>query len=183
MQTEFRRIVLEAAIIFLLGTVVGLSFNSRLVIDAFSGKVVGSSRSVQVPPVPATTPEGSSGPTGPAAPVPVALPFPAMLSEVRELVETGALLVDARAHEFYLEGHLPKAVSLPLGELDERLVAFMQSVPKKTILVTYCNGYGCPDSYDLGVRLMAEGYADVRVYEGGVPEWRDSGLPMEGGER
>ncbi len=181
MQAEYRRIVLEAAIIFLLGAVLGLSFNTRLVIDAFSGKVVASTRPVLAPPSSGTTPAGSSGTTGPEALAPVALPFPTMLSEVRELVEAGALLVDARAHEFYLEGHLPKAVSLPLGEVDEQLVEFMQSVPKKTILITYCNGYGCPDSYDLGVRLMAEGYEDVRVYEGGVPEWRDSDLPIEGG--
>jgi len=46
-------------------------------------------------------------------------------------------------------------------------------------LMLYCSGFGCPDSFDLGERLLAEGYLDVRVYEGGFPEWRDAGLPVE----
>jgi rhodanese-related sulfurtransferase len=50
-------------------------------------------------------------------------------------------------------------------------------------LVIYCNGYGCPDSFDLGLRLIEAGYRDVRVFEGGLPEWRDAGLPVIEGER
>jgi 3-mercaptopyruvate sulfurtransferase SseA len=51
------------------------------------------------------------------------------------------------------------------------------------VLVLYCSGYGCPDSFDLGIILLAEGYRDVRVFEGGFPEWADAGLPVERGER
>jgi len=51
------------------------------------------------------------------------------------------------------------------------------------ILILYCTGFGCPDSFDLGVILLQQGYQEVRVYEGGYPEWRDQGRPIvEGGQ-
>ncbi len=63
-----------------------------------------------------------------------------------------------------------------------KLPAFLQKVAVEKTLVAYCNGYGCPDSFDLGLRLIREGYRDVRVYEGGLPEWRDAGLPVVKGQ-
>ena len=47
-----------------------------------------------------------------------------------------------------------------------------------TRLVVYCSGYGCPDSFDLAMRLLAAGYRDVLVFEGGFPAWQDAGLPV-----
>ena len=90
-------------------------------------------------------------------------------------------MIDARADEIYAEGHLPKAISLPLGEVDDLLKAFKRNVAREATLIIYCSGFGCPDSFDLGMRLIEEGYEDVRVYEGGFPEWRDAGLPVEKG--
>jgi len=157
---ETRRILLEAAVIVLLGVVLGLSFNGRLLMNVFSGRLP----QIQV----------ESGPRS-------LYPLPADLAEVRELMAAGAVLIDARAVELYADGHLPGARSLPLGEMEEQLEAFRQAVPTDVVIITYCNGYGCPDSFDQGVRLLAEGWRDVRVFEGGYPEWRDAGLPVEGG--
>lgn len=160
MQAEFRRILLEAAVILLLGVVLGLSFNGRLLLNVFSGR----------PPQPQTEAQPE-----------VLLPLPVALAEVRELAAAGAVLVDARAAELYAEGHLPGARSLPLGEMEEHLEGFRQAVPADTVIITYCNGYGCPDSFDQGVRLLEAGWRDVRVFEGGYPEWLDAGLPVEQG--
>jgi rhodanese-related sulfurtransferase len=54
-------------------------------------------------------------------------------------------------------------------------------VPEDRPLITYCNGYGCPDSYDLAVLLLEAGYRRVWVFEGGFPAWRDAGLPAKRG--
>ncbi|NIQ96508.1 MAG: rhodanese-like domain-containing protein, partial [Desulfuromonadales bacterium] len=91
-----------------------------------------------------------------------------------------AILVDARLPEFYAEGHLPGAVSLPFAEAESRLAAFREQYPGQSLIV-YCSGYGCSDSFDLAVLLLANGYHDVMVYEGGYPEWRDAGLEVEKG--
>ncbi len=170
MGSETRRIFLEAVVIFVLGVVLGLSFNTQLIMDAFTGRLTAKPRAVQ-----------STAPAEQPA-VAVRFPVPAELAEVRDLLDQGALAVDARAREVYLEGHLPGARSLPLGEVDGSLAAFRKQVPEETTIITYCSGFGCPDSFDLGERLLGEGYIDVRVYEGGFPEWRDAGLPVEQGE-
>ena len=81
----------------------------------------------------------------------------------------------------YRAGHLAGAVALPLGEVAARLADFKLKVPTEQVLVIYCNGFGCPDSFELGVALLAAGYPRVRIFEGGFPEWRDAGRPLEVG--
>ncbi|MDX9709699.1 MAG: rhodanese-like domain-containing protein [Trichloromonas sp.] len=162
-----RTILIEAGVIVAIGVVLGLSFNARVVLDAFAGRL-------------GTVAAPSSGGEGVRSTVAFqAFPLPVMLEEVRELLAAGALAVDARAAEVYSEGHLPGAMSFPLGEYDQVLPEFRERVSKEMTLILYCSGFGCPDSFDLGERLLAEGYQDVRVYEGGFPEWRDAGLPVE----
>lgn len=162
-MNALQRILLDAVVIAALGATIGLGINHRLVNDAFAGRL--------------------------AAPAPVAatpasrLPQPVLLAEVRELAAAGAVLVDARDGVPYADGHLPGALNLSLGEVDAQLAGFRQQVAAEKMLVIYCNGYGCPDSFDLGVRLLQEGYRDVRVFEGGFPEWRDAGLPVEKGRK
>lgn len=173
MKTIIQRIVLEAGIIFALGVVLGLSINAQLVLDAFSGRLTSVSRPVPVEAPPARTDA--------RVPARLAFPTPVLLDDVQELLRSGAVVIDARSPEAYAEGHLPKAVSLPLGDVDALLVDFEDKIAKEVTLIAYCSGFGCPDSFDIGMRLLEVGYTDVRVYEGGLPEWRDAGLPIEKG--
>jgi rhodanese-related sulfurtransferase len=162
-MTPLQRTLSEALLIALLGLLAGLAINHRLVLDAFAGRL--------------------AAPASVAATASAALPQPVLLAEVRELAATGALLVDARDAALYADGHLPAAVSLPLAEVDALLESFRQQVAATRTLILYCNGYGCQDSFDLALRLMNEGYLDVRVFEGGFPEWRDAGLPLAAGDK
>jgi rhodanese-related sulfurtransferase len=157
-MTALQRTLLESLTIGLLGLLAGLAINHRLVLDAFAGRLV--------------------APAPIAAPATAAVPQPVLLAEVRELLAAGALSVDARDGALYDDGHLPGAVSLPLGEAEARLESFRQRVAVEQTLVLYCNGYGCPDSFDLALQLIAAGYRDVRIFEGGFPEWQDAGLPV-----
>ncbi|WP_305044594.1 rhodanese-like domain-containing protein [Geoalkalibacter sp.] len=161
---DTKRIFLEALVIVALGVVVGLSVNYRLVFNAFSGKST-------APVVRATSEQAGS-----------AYPLPLSLDEVRQAQAEGALLIDARVGEMYREGHIPGALSLPWADVDEFLDDFRARVAPERRLILYCSGYGCPDSFDLGIRLIDEGYLDVWTYEGGMPEWRAAGLPVEKGE-
>lgn len=157
-MNPLQRTLLEAVSITVLGLLAGLAVNHRLVLDAFSGQ--------QAAPLPVASQRGAQ------------LPQPVLLDEVRELVAAGALPVDARELSLYHQGHLPGALSLPLGDVDTQLAAFRLQVDPGRTLVVYCSGYGCADSFDLGQYLMAHGYQDVRVFEGGYPEWRDAGLAV-----
>lgn len=172
LSPTLRRILLEALIICTLAAAVGLSLNFPMVMNAFGGKTVVTPKLVK-PPV-------SSGPVASTA-ADFAYPDPIELDEIDELLAEGALLVDARNSADYAKAHLEKAVSLPLGELDTRLSEFSASVAKERVLIIYCNGFGCPDSFDLGVILIKEGFQNVRVFEGGFPQWRDAGRLLEEG--
>ncbi len=169
-----RRVLLEAIIICTLGLAVGLTINHQMVMNAFTGKTVTTPKLVKLSPEKTATPTSQ---------VEMAFPDPIELDELDELLAAGALLIDARNSHDYTKSHLQGAVSLPLGEVDAKLTGFIAEVPQDRVLIAYCNGFGCPDSFDVGVRLLAEGYQEVRVFEGGYPQWRDEGRPLEeGGE-
>jgi rhodanese-related sulfurtransferase len=153
----------DAALIGLCGLFIGLAVNHRLVFDAFSGR--------------------GAEPLGQDAALLGGYPQPVQLAELRDLLAAGALPVDAREADRFAAGHLPGAVSLPLAAAGDRLTAFRSQVPVERTLVIYCSGYGCQDSFDLGLRLIEAGYRDVRIFEGGFPAWNDAGLPVVKGER
>ncbi|PLX85424.1 MAG: rhodanese-like domain-containing protein [Desulfuromonas sp.] len=157
-----RRLLLEVAVIGAAAMAIGLTVNYGMVMNAFSGKTV-------------ATPVVS-----PSQPEEVRFPDPVEMDEVRELLVDGALLIDARHQDDYRKAHIAGAVSLPLGTITEQLASFQAQVAKDRTLVAYCNGFGCPDSFDLGIILLKNGFQDVLVFEGGFPEWRDAGLPIEG---
>lgn len=164
MRERLSRTLLEALVILAVGVLIGLSVNYRLVIDAFAGKV-------EAPAVATETGDREHR-----------FPAPIDLEGLRSELQGGALAVDARIPELFAEGHIPGAVSLPLADLDQDLPAFKEKIPPTRRIITYCNGYGCPDSFDLGVELLAAGYTDVLVFEGGMPAWQDAGLPVAKGE-
>ena len=161
-SSALRRLLLETVVICAVAMAVGLSLNYQMVMNAFTGKTVAPA------PIKTATVEVSE------------FPDPIEIDEVQEQIAAGALLVDARSGEDYREAHLEGAVSLPLGEVDQQLESFRKDVPLDRVIIAYCNGFGCPDSFDLGVLLLQAGYQQVRVFEGGFPEWRDAGLPIEG---
>jgi len=170
LSPTLKRILLEAVILTTVAFAVGLTMNYPLVMKAFTGKTV----TAPVKQKQVVEKAGSEA-------VVQAFPDPVELDELDELLADAALLVDARNIDDYKAGHLKGAVSFPLGEVDSMLADFMQRVPKEQQLILYCNGFGCPDSFDLGVRLIEAGYQQVRVYEGGYPEWRDEGRALEEG--
>ena len=161
---ELLKLLRDVVLIVLLATLAGAAINGRLLRQIWSGQVAGA--------------VVSSG----SLPASELLPMPVSLAELRSLSAGEVLLLDARSRDLYLQGHLPTARSLPWGEIDTLLEAFRNEVPADKSLIAYCSGYGCEDSFYLAQRLMAAGYEDVRVFEGGVPEWQDAGLPVEEGQ-
>ena len=162
MFSDLKRIVLEACVLIAFGALFGLTLNHQLVVDAFSGHLVSPLRPV--------TQESA----------PAALPMPVLIDEVQQLIASGGWIVDARSPDLFAMGSIDGALSLPLVDTDAFLPDFLARVDKDQVIITFCSGFGCPDSFDLGVLLIELGYQDVRVFEGGYPEWRDAGLPVAG---
>jgi len=162
MFDDLKRIGLEACVLIAFGVLFGLTLNHQLLMDAFTGNLV--------------SPQGAAEEMS----SPAALPMPVLIDEVQQVLASGGLIVDARSPELYAFEHIDGAVSLPMVEIDAELPGFLQQVGKDRVIITYCSGFGCPDSFDLGMKLIAVGYHNVRVFEGGFPEWRDAGLPVAG---
>ena len=92
-----------------------------------------------------------------------------------------ALFVDARNQDDYMEGHIPRAVHLPVGRFDEYFPEFAAIHPPETRIVCYCAGVDCHDSHDLAILLQDSGYTSVIVYARGIAGWTGQNLPVEEG--
>ncbi len=84
------------------------------------------------------------------------------------------LVMDVRPAEEYAAGHIPGALSVPLGELPARLDA----LPEGLEIVAYCRGAYCVLARD-AVRLLRARRRAARHLEDGMLEWRLAGLPVE----
>jgi rhodanese-related sulfurtransferase/DNA-binding transcriptional ArsR family regulator len=83
-------------------------------------------------------------------------------------------LLDVRPADEFAAGHLPGAVNVTLGELEERLA----ELPQDREVVAYCRGPYCMLSVDAVHALQERGYRARRLQEG-MPEWRAAGHPVE----
>jgi rhodanese-related sulfurtransferase len=89
-------------------------------------------------------------------------------------VRSGAVTVlDVRPEEEFRAGHLPGALSVPLGDLERRLA----ELPRDREVVAYCRGPYCVMAVEAVELLRARGYRAIRMEEG-VPDWRARGLPV-----
>lgn len=96
--------------------------------------------------------------------------------ELRRRVRHGEVTVlDVRPREEYAAGHIPGAISIPLGELAARL----QELPADRDIVAYCRGPYCVMAVEAAALLREKGFAAHRM-EQGVVEWRARGWPVAG---
>jgi len=99
-------------------------------------------------------------------------PIPA--TELLKRAKKGLVTVlDVRPREEYEAGHLPGAINIPLGSLEKHL----SELDNKKEVVAYCRGPHCVLAFDAVARLRKQGFTAHRL-DGGLPEWRVSGLPV-----
>jgi rhodanese-related sulfurtransferase/DNA-binding transcriptional ArsR family regulator len=96
---------------------------------------------------------------------------------VRRVRAGEVTLIDVRPHEEYVAGHLPGAISVPLGNLPRRL----RDLRKRRDIVAYCRGPYCVMSLDAVELLRRRGFRAQRL-EQGVAEWRAQGWRVDTGE-
>jgi rhodanese-related sulfurtransferase len=88
--------------------------------------------------------------------------------ELLRRVRSGEVTVlDVRPHEEYRAGHIPGALSIPVGELKARL----SELPKDREVVAYCRGPYCVMAVEAVEVLRKKGFVAHRM-EQGVVDWR-----------
>lgn len=98
-------------------------------------------------------------------------------AELLRRARSGEVVVlDVRPRHEYVSGHIPGAVSVPVEELERRLVELSADVE----VVAYCRGAYCVLAYD-AVRLLTRHGRSARRLREGMLEWRLAGMPVQSG--
>ena len=91
-----------------------------------------------------------------------------------ERSDEGFVLLDVRSAELFAAGHLPGAVSLPHGRINERNLA---DYGFDMLFVVYCAGPHCNGADKAALRLAQLG-RPVKKMIGGVEGWIDEGFSL-----
>jgi rhodanese-related sulfurtransferase len=70
--------------------------------------------------------------------------------------------------------HIPGSLHFDTPE------ALYAAIKPEDEVVVYCSNVDCLSSVALYRDLVRRGYGNVRRYSGGLLDWEDAGLPMEG---
>ena len=99
--------------------------------------------------------------------------------ELMEMIESGPKfrLVDVLPKESYEKEHIKGAISIPLNEIDQKAA---KALKKNDITVVYCASFDCPASTKAAERLLGLGYKNVLDYKGGLKDYKEAHLPLQG---
>tara|TARA_B100001029_G_C15062121_1_gene459443 strand:+ start:3475 stop:3984 length:510 start_codon:yes stop_codon:yes gene_type:complete len=89
------------------------------------------------------------------------------------------LIIDARDEVDFNNGRIAGSINIPYDYYEDYEYQ-LDDIDLEKILIIYCSGGECSLSIDLADYLMQDkGFFNVLIYEGGWPEWKNSGNPVE----
>jgi len=99
--------------------------------------------------------------------------------ELQRMIDSGQKfkLVDVLEESHYDKEHIKGAISIPLNELKNKAPKLLR---KDETIVVYCASFDCQASTKGAEVLLSLGYKDVLDYKGGIQDYKEGGLPLEG---
>jgi len=98
------------------------------------------------------------------------------LAQAKELFDKNVIFIDARAVEYYEEGHI--AGAMVNSNFRELMFNLDSKQTRFDPIVLYCDGGDCQLSEELGYDLEAEGFSTIYVFSGGWEQWVEAKLPI-----
>ena len=89
----------------------------------------------------------------------------------------GFVLLDVRGPQLFQAGHVPGAVHLPHGKINERN---LNGYAADALFVVYCGGPHC-NGADRAARNLARLGRRVKKMIGGIEGWKDEGFDLTAG--
>ena len=93
------------------------------------------------------------------------------------LFSDSVLFIDARAEEYYLEGHIPNSICN--DDFNSLVIQLEDLVDYNSGFVVYCSDDDCGSSEDLAYQLQDQGYTNIYLFKGGWKQWKQNNLPIE----
>lgn len=102
------------------------------------------------------------------------------VSEAKAIVDSFShIVLDARKTPEFHEGHIPGAMSLPVGEFDKHIASVSALLTPAQPIMVYCSGHECDESLELGGILIRSGFTNVTLFAGGMTSWKKAGYRVE----
>jgi rhodanese-related sulfurtransferase len=95
----------------------------------------------------------------------------------RQRGEVDFVLVNSLDEIIYRHNAIPGSVNVPWSRVDE-LVGRL-GTDKNKLIVTYWMGYRWVFAYKTAVAVKANGFTHIKIYNGGIKDWKKAGLPIE----
>jgi rhodanese-related sulfurtransferase len=91
--------------------------------------------------------------------------------EVKALLRQGAAIVDARYHADFTQGHIDRAISLPIDANDNVKNDILKYLNRDRRIVVYCQSARCQYANITALWLKEKNYDNISVYRGGWVDW------------
>ncbi len=102
--------------------------------------------------------------------------LPACWPEKKAGKKQGLVIVNVLEEELYNDCHIKGSINVPFEKVDQ----IAEMVDKDAEVVIYCSNYQCTSSEYAAKSLCEKGFDKVCVYEAGMAEWYQQGLPVNG---
>ena len=86
--------------------------------------------------------------------------------EIRRLLNTNTVFIDARLSMDFEAGHLEGAINVPVNASDDERQKAMVNVPKNACIVVYCQTSGCGFAEKVAIELISDGFSNVSLFKG-----------------
>ncbi|MBI5493008.1 MAG: hypothetical protein HY893_08755 [Deltaproteobacteria bacterium] len=99
--------------------------------------------------------------------------------ELKGMMDSGQsfVLVNVLDGSSYEKEHICGSINIPVQEIAIEGPGLLN---RGETVILHCSGPGCTASLSAATKLEAIGYRDIRVFEGGIEEWKKAGYCLEG---
>jgi len=98
------------------------------------------------------------------------------LDIAKNLFQNNMLFIDARAKQYYDDGHIPQAICN--DDLDNLINEIENRVSFDAGFVVYCSDDDCGSSEELAISLQEQGFTNIYLFKGGWKQWTENNLPI-----
>ena len=102
--------------------------------------------------------------------------LPGCWTSKKEEKKAELVVINVLDEKLYNDCHIKGSINVPFEMIEE----YARNLDKDAEIVLYCSNYQCATSEYAAKKLRQRGFTKVCVYEGGMAEWFQNELPVEG---